>query len=393
MATQDLNFGDSTFTGLPKDWPDAKAIICRVCKRAGLSWMLEAGNILFKAYGELEDATDEDQVEAFFTRKGYFKTLMSVKMQVSKKTISHKNAYYESLNDDEKKELEENNWVTYFQDANSTFLSALRNYMAVTKTSKASNARGNNNAQIRSILHNDEVLRVINDDFSELPFDEKTLIFDYPWEQPAVWAWYKLLDLFEGKGKTGVNSYYSTMRTTVGSVNPNRTNATDFVQAKAELESLFATLKTQYAEDVEGLCDRLLSEQLIEMYELLARKPEEDDAWRYALNTCTENQQPRQPVTEQHMPTIIATSPGSTASPLQCASTPAPSRPCVPMANASACSAGSPRHRPIRPPPSPAPATTVGTKRPSSSPWPSRPEMPLPQVQSAPSSVTAAECS
>ena len=33
----------------------------------------------------------------FFDDKGWNKTLMCVKMQVSKKTIDHKNAYYETL--------------------------------------------------------------------------------------------------------------------------------------------------------------------------------------------------------------------------------------------------------------------------------------------------------
>ena len=86
----------------------------------------------------------------FFNDKGWNKTLMCVKMQVSKKTIDHKNAYYETLTDAEKQELEQNNWMTHFQDANSVFLDALRDYMGITKTTKSSNARGNNNAQIRA---------------------------------------------------------------------------------------------------------------------------------------------------------------------------------------------------------------------------------------------------
>ena len=275
---QDLSFGTKTFSGLPKDWQEAKPLICRVAKRAGISFLLEAGNILFKAHGELDSNAlhDEDAMLGFFDDKGWNKTLMCVKMQVSKKTIDHKNAYYETLTDEEKQELEENNWRTHFQDANSVLLNGLRKYMGVTKTTKASNARGNNNAQIRAILHTDEILRIINDDWGESGFDDGTPIYDYPWENPAVKVWCKLLDLFEGKGKTGTNSYYSTMRATVGSVNPSRNNAADFVHAKAELESIFATLKTQYAGDVDGLCDRLLSEQLIEMYELLTRKEEEE---------------------------------------------------------------------------------------------------------------------
>ena len=290
---QDLSFGTEPFSGLPKDWPEGKATVCRVAKRAGISFLLEAGNILFKAHGELDSNAlhDEDAMLGFFDDKGWNKTLMCVKMQVSKKTIDHKNAYYETLTDEEKQELEENNWRTHFQDANSVLLDGLRKYMGVTKTTKASNARGNNNAQIRAILHTDEILRIINDDWGESGFDDGTPIYDYPWENPAVKVWCKLLDLFEGKGKTGTNSYYSTMRATVGSVNPSRNNAADFVHAKAELESIFATLKTQYAGDVDGLCDRLLSEQLIEMYELLTRKEEEEDAWRHALNVCIEKQQ------------------------------------------------------------------------------------------------------
>ena len=79
-----------------KDWQDAKANICRVAKRAGISFLLDAGNILLKAHGELDqdDLRDEDAMRDFFNDKGWNKTLMCVKMQVSKKTIDHKNAYY-----------------------------------------------------------------------------------------------------------------------------------------------------------------------------------------------------------------------------------------------------------------------------------------------------------
>ena len=50
-------------------------------------------------------------------------------------------------------------------------------------------------------------------------------------------------------------------------------------------------MKVQYADDVEGLCNRLLSEQLVEMFDALSRKPGEEEAWRRAHNMCLEQQQ------------------------------------------------------------------------------------------------------
>ena len=70
----------------------------------------------------------------------------------------------------------------------------------------------------------------------------------------------------------------------MASVHPQKKAPADFATAKLELEALYATLKVQYTNDVEGLCNWLLSEQLVEMFNTLSRKPDKEEAWRRAHN-------------------------------------------------------------------------------------------------------------
>ena len=74
----DLEFGDSPFDGHPRSFADAKALICKHSKKAGVAWITAAGESLLKAKGKLssDDYEDDVKLTAFFTDEtNYFKTL------------------------------------------------------------------------------------------------------------------------------------------------------------------------------------------------------------------------------------------------------------------------------------------------------------------------------
>ena len=286
----ELEFGDSPFDGYPRNFADAKALIYAHSKKAGVAWIVTAGEGLLKAKGKLSSADYADDAkmeESFNQDTNYFKELPVIKMAACKKAIDTKSDLFTSLTAAGKKELQASTLEMYFQDANCSFIHALREHFAPRDCAKQASSKGNMAQQLRNLLRTDQVVKLLNGDTSDFPADmEKT-----PWKQPAVKMWMSILDLFEGKGKSGANSFYATMRSTVASVHPQKKAPADFATAKLELEALYATLKVQYADDVEGLCNRLLSEQLVEMFDALSRKPGEEEAWRRAHNMCLEQQQ------------------------------------------------------------------------------------------------------
>ena len=209
----ELEFGDSPFGGHPRNFADAKAIICAHSKKAGVAWIATAGEGLLKAKGKLssDDYADDDKMTEFFTDEtNYFKELPVIKMKAYKKSIDTKSDLFTSLTAAGKKELQASTLELYFQDANCSFIHALREYFAPRDCAKQASSKGNMAQQLRNLLRTDQVVKLLNGDAFDFPEEmEKT-----PWKQPAVKMWMSILDLFEGKGKSGANSFYATMRST-----------------------------------------------------------------------------------------------------------------------------------------------------------------------------------
>ena len=58
----ELEFGDSPFDGHPRNFADAKAIICAHSKKAGVAWIAAAGKSLLKAKGKLSSICEAEAV-------------------------------------------------------------------------------------------------------------------------------------------------------------------------------------------------------------------------------------------------------------------------------------------------------------------------------------------
>ena len=120
MALFEMNFGDPQFSGLPRDWAEAKTSVCTESKRTGVAWIVNADNTLLKARGELSDAdfADDNKQKEFFTAKGYYGALTLVKMQACKKYLDTKSVLYSSQTNAQKKQMQTEAVTAYFEVAN-----------------------------------------------------------------------------------------------------------------------------------------------------------------------------------------------------------------------------------------------------------------------------------
>ena len=71
----ELEFGDSPFDGYPRNFADAKALIYARSKKAGVAWILTAGEGLLKAKGKLssDDYADDAKMEESFNEDTDYK--------------------------------------------------------------------------------------------------------------------------------------------------------------------------------------------------------------------------------------------------------------------------------------------------------------------------------
>ena len=215
----ELKFGDSPFDGYPRNFADAKALIYARSKKAGVAWILTAGEGLLKAKGKLssDELTDDAKMEESFNEDtDYFKRLPVIKMAACKRAIDTKSELFTGLNAQGKRDLQASTLEMYYQDANCSFIHALREYFAPKECAKQASSKGNMAQQLRNLLRTDQVVKLLNGDTSDFPEEMENT----PWKQPAVKMWMSILDLFEGKGKSGANSFYATMCSTVASVHP-----------------------------------------------------------------------------------------------------------------------------------------------------------------------------
>ena len=105
----ELEFGDSPFDGYPRNFADAKALIYARSKKAGVAWILTAGEGLLKAKGKLssdEYADDAKMEESFNEDTDYFKRLPVIKMAACKKAIDTKSELFTGLTAGGKRELQ-----------------------------------------------------------------------------------------------------------------------------------------------------------------------------------------------------------------------------------------------------------------------------------------------
>ena len=290
MVTDDGTIS-GTFTGNTKDWSAAYTNIVATADAHGWAWIIKMGKQLFNlaGHGSIKDADiTDDQAESHFN-KGYsaWRQEMSVmKQEICKKHIDTRSGVYTQLEDTEKKELREYIIFREFCNAQKKALRSLKAFLTSTTAKKG--ARG---SELTAILSTPTVREIIDGDFTRIRKDDITQV----WHTPAVTKFADILELLEGKGRSGAGSFWSSMQESIRSVNPMKkgTPAT-FTDADTELKETWQILAKQYKDDVEGLVRRLQAEQRMHMFHLLSmQKNDQSEAWVDAYKKCVEDQRLR----------------------------------------------------------------------------------------------------
>ena len=94
------------FSGKPGDWPETKTEIVDAFNNAGFNFVTSMGELLFK-YAGSGDHSDwkEEGLKNHFREKKWPIRLVSLRSEITKRTLDTKSEEYTALPDDEKKEL------------------------------------------------------------------------------------------------------------------------------------------------------------------------------------------------------------------------------------------------------------------------------------------------
>lgn len=278
------------FSGKPGDWPETKTEIVDAFNSAGAGFVNAMGEQLFKYAGSGDYSVwEEAGLKKHFKEKNWPIQLISLRSEITKRTLDVKSEEYTGLSDDDKKELRDFKVLEWFQAANRACIKALKDHLVPKKDKGGPQA-----VQLRQIFMTSAVTDIINGDGKvELKTAEEI------WKFPAVTIYADLLALFEGKGRSGTSSFWSIMTAAIKSVNPrikgNPGDSTAYTVARGELQTAWQALKKMYEDEddpLEALIDRLQAEQHLEMMRLLVSHPAEGHAWEHGYKKCVAMQGP-----------------------------------------------------------------------------------------------------
>ena len=279
------------FSGKPGDWPETKTEIVDAFNSAGAGFVNAMGEQLFKYAGSGDYSVwEEAGLKKHFKEKNWPIQLISLRSEITKRTLDVKSEEYTGLSDDDKKELRDFKVLEWFQAANRACIKALKDHLVPKKDKGGPQA-----VQLRQIFMTSAVTDIINGDGKvELKTAEEI------WKFPAVTIYADLLALFEGKGRSGTSSFWSIMTAAIKSVNPrikgNQGDSTAYTVARGELQTAWQALKKMYEDEddpLEALIDRLQAEQHLEMMRLLVSHPAEGHAWEHGYKKCVAMQGPK----------------------------------------------------------------------------------------------------
>jgi hypothetical protein len=240
------------------------------------------GTCLFHLAGSGDyDHVEDADLKAYFKKQMWSTQLLSIRSEVTKRTLDVKCEEYQTLSDEEKLNLRDYKVVEWFRTSNSKVVKALRDHLLPKK-----DKGGPKTAQLRQIFMTAQMTSIINGENQDIDLDTAEQI----WHMPVVRLWADILALFEGKGRSGSSSFWSMMCAAVKSVNPNdKAQTCDFALARNELQSAWQSLSKMYENEESPLAmliDRLQAEQHMEMMRLLARHPQEGTSWEDAYKKC-----------------------------------------------------------------------------------------------------------
>ena len=262
------------FTGDPTKWDDIKGAVCTAATANNVSFLIENGMHLFKCRQALNADPNDNQATAYFRDHSNANVVyVSMNIQVVKATISETAAQYMALRAEDQLALQRHNVATHVKRANQILLEALRKYFLTKKQRALSD-------QLQRALDSPVVKNAVAMDFSD--WMDNWAHSQY-WRQPAVRAWADILDVFQGKERSSINSFWGSLSDAAGSCNQQRKKPAQYSAADSAIEMCLKSLKEACGNDADRMVERLHCEIRMHLFRDLARKPTEGLAWDQAL--------------------------------------------------------------------------------------------------------------
>jgi hypothetical protein len=129
-------------------------------------------------------------------------------------------------------------------------------------------------------LDNPQVKRTVAMDFT----DWKPAWTDgNVWHLPAARTWADMLDVFQGRERSNLNSFWATMRDAVSSCDPQLKKPLQYSTADSTIEACLNVFRDACDNNPARMIDRLHAEMRMALFHDLAKKPSECCAWDQAI--------------------------------------------------------------------------------------------------------------
>ena len=268
------------FTGDPTKWDDLKAAVCTAANSGNVSFLLDYGTHLFKFRQQHDGDFDHEAARRYFNQTDAPMSQISLKIQVVKATISDTAAHYEALDQDAKRLLQQHNVTVYIKKANQILLEALRKHFLLKKQHALTD-------QMQRALDSPQVRKTVAMDFS----DWQPAWTDWQvWQLPAARAWADMLDVFQGRERSNLNSFWATMRDATTSCDQQLRKPSQYSTADSAIEACLNAFRDACGNDPERMIDRLHAEMRMALFHDLSKKQSECCAWDQAIRDAVKEQ-------------------------------------------------------------------------------------------------------
>ena len=163
----------------------------------------------------------------------------------------------------------------FLKSANQAFVNALTKFLLPDGDKQ----KGPMVEALRAVIMTPSLTKLRQGDFSDW-----TTSWNYTElaaDQPAVHLWVQILDIFEGAGQSGVNSFYGQLTAAVASCNPNKGGT--YTEVDSQLRHVLTQLVTASGGNAQKMADTLQAEMRLEAMRRLRRNPAEGKAWSDAI--------------------------------------------------------------------------------------------------------------
>ena len=277
MASTAMTFAiDGSCARKTSDWPKDKMKIAAAAATAKLDFILQLGNALY----QIQMAPRDQELTAKQLQNALDKAcsatmlMWTEKAKAVKSVISDKDSSFTSMEEEKQTEYKDFVFDQFLRSANRTFVDTISTFLLP----EGDKQKGAMVEALRAAVITPEYTRLRQGDFQDwTKFDYRKMSAS----QPAVRLWVDILNIFEGAGQSGVNSFYSQLTSALASCNPNKGGT--YTEVDSHLKHVLSQLVTASGGNAQRMADTLQAEMRLDAMRRLRRNPSEAKAWGDAI--------------------------------------------------------------------------------------------------------------